>query len=138
MIRTGTNRNRAVAVRPDGVAVELVVYDYGPGVLPHDLVHLAVERALGVEWGFWGLVAAGATLEALAETGAHGRPPAGDSGLLAAHVDDLLEAERLANGGWKEHPAAVAAVEALLAEWEAVPIDGKLRTSWPGPAASRS
>ena len=130
MIRTGTNRHRAVAVRPDGTVVELVVYAYGDAP-PHDLVHFAVESALGLEWGFWGLLAAGATFDALAEVGTHGRPPAGDATLVAEHVADLLAAEALANGGFRDHAEAVAAVEAIHAQWQTVAVGGKLRLTWP-------
>ena len=116
-------------MRPDGTVVELVVYDYGDAP-PHDLVHFAVESVLDVEWGFWGLLAAGAAFERLAEVGAHGRPPIGDDAVIADHVDDLLAAEDLANGGYLEHPAAVAAVSEMHERWNAVPVGGKLRLTW--------
>jgi hypothetical protein len=33
----------------------------GRGVIPHDLVHFATEAHFGIEDGFWGLLARGAT-----------------------------------------------------------------------------
>ena len=36
-----------------------------PSGLPHDLVHYVVERELGLAWGFWGLVAAEASIESV-------------------------------------------------------------------------
>ena len=39
----------------------------GRGVIPHDLVHLATEAGLGLEFGFWGLLAElGTTFDRLA------------------------------------------------------------------------
>lgn len=46
------------AVRPDGQVVSWPSRRLGQQV-PHDLVHLAVENALGMTDGFWGLVADG-------------------------------------------------------------------------------
>ena len=42
----------------------------GRGGLPHDLVQMIVEGSVGIEHGFWGSVAAGATFES---TGRKGR-----------------------------------------------------------------
>ena len=45
--------------RDDGVTLELP--SYAPlHRLPHDLAHFVVERTLGLSWGFWGSIAAGA------------------------------------------------------------------------------
>lgn len=129
VIRREGRRHRAVAARPDGTVVELVVYDYGDDP-PHDLVHFAVESALGLQWGFWGLLAAGATFDALAEVGMHGRPPTGDDSVIATHIDDVLLAEHLANGGFRDHPEAVAAVDEIHERWKALPVGGKLRLTW--------
>ena len=73
--------------------MQFAVYDYGP-VLPHDL-HYVVEDGLGMEFGFWGLVASGAKLQSVQVYGA--RDPrrishAGDP-LVATHIDELLAAE---------------------------------------------
>lgn len=35
--------------------------------LPHDLAHYVVERELGVAWGFWGLMAHGATFDCITQ-----------------------------------------------------------------------
>lgn len=44
----------------------------GP-TLPHDLVHSVVEDELGLEFGFWGLVSAGAKLQSVQAYGARDR-----------------------------------------------------------------
>ena len=86
--------HRAVLSRPAAEAVQFALYDYGP-VLPHDLVHYVVEDELGLEFGFWGLLAAGAKLQAVQAYGARDprRIPPQDDPLVTAHVDDLLQAE---------------------------------------------
>jgi hypothetical protein len=57
-------RYRSVLERPDGVAVELDGGGYnqvgGPARrIPHDLAHFVVEDALGLDFGLWGVIAAG-------------------------------------------------------------------------------
>lgn len=48
-----------VAVRDDGVSLAVPNSDR-MAPLPHDIGHYFVERELGLQWGFWGCVAAGA------------------------------------------------------------------------------
>ena len=81
--------------RPGTEAVQFAVHDYGP-VLPHDLVHYVVEDELGLEFGFWGLVSAGAKLQSVQAYGARDprRIPLPDDPLVTAHLDELLAAER--------------------------------------------
>lgn len=86
--------HRAVVARPDAEAVQFALYDYGP-MLPHDLVHYVVEDELGLPFGFWGLLAAGAKLQSVQAYGARDprRIPPPDDPLVSAHIDDLLAAE---------------------------------------------
>ncbi len=49
IVREEGRRHRAVAVRDDGSVVRFVVHDHGDSA-PHDLVHFAVEGALGLPW----------------------------------------------------------------------------------------
>lgn len=58
-------RHRLAIVRADGSAesVELETRSF----LLHDLVHYAVEAEAGMRAGFWGLLAAGASLASLAD-----------------------------------------------------------------------
>ena len=59
MTRTAEGRSTTLVRRDDGVALELP--SYAPlHRLPHDLAHFVVERTLGLPWGFWGSIAAGA------------------------------------------------------------------------------
>lgn len=57
--RSGEHTYTTVAVRDDGVVLEVPSYDR-THLLPHDLAHYVVERELGLQRGFWGCVAAGA------------------------------------------------------------------------------
>jgi len=72
IVKESGRSHRAVAVRDDGEAVQFAVADYGDR-LPHDLVHYLVESTLDLDWGLWGLVAAGADLDAVARHGARHR-----------------------------------------------------------------
>ena len=59
MTRTAEGRSTTLVRRDDGVALELP--SYAPlHRLPDDLAHFFVERTLGLPWGFWGSIAAGA------------------------------------------------------------------------------
>ncbi len=60
-------RYHSLVYRPDGVCVELVAGGYnqvgGPAArVPHDLAHFIVEEELHLEFGLWGLLAAGVIL----------------------------------------------------------------------------
>src|SRR2546421_2656779 len=61
MTRTAEGRSTTLVRRDDGVALELPTYAPLPR-LPHDVAHFVVERTLGLPWGFWGSIAAGAIL----------------------------------------------------------------------------
>jgi hypothetical protein len=52
---------RSVAVRDDGVALELAgaTYHNLPPLLPHDLAHFVVEDRLGLTHGLWSVIARG-------------------------------------------------------------------------------
>jgi hypothetical protein len=56
------NGSIAEFVRPDRVTVRLASYDR-TGVVPHDLAHLVVEKALRLTTGLWGSLAAGAEFD---------------------------------------------------------------------------
>ena len=71
-----TSRWHEIAVqRADGVSLALRSPDrrFSP---PHDLVHLVVERALGLDGGFWGCVAKGAKFPGMQVTAGRQRPQA--------------------------------------------------------------
>jgi hypothetical protein len=89
-------RHQETVVRDDGSVSVVPMADYGPA-LPHDLAHFVVERELGLRWGFWGLVAAGARFDTLARA-AKGTPAASRSDpLVATHRAELLVAEAVVN-----------------------------------------
>lgn len=77
-----------------GVAVRFSTPHKGP--VPHDAVHLFVERAFGLQRGFWGLVSEGLSpddIQALATTGGHAS--AARAGTPDPGIVQLLQAERL-------------------------------------------
>lgn len=140
----GDGKHRVVATTPER-SVQVAVADYGTA-LPHELAHFVVERALGLRHGFWGLLAAGADFAAVMAFNA--RSPktvqAPTDPLVAAHLDELLEAERLVAelyqlgaGATDEHgvdPAQAAGIreeiDALNALWQDLPVGDALRLTW--------
>ena len=109
----------------------------GRGVIPHDLVHLAVEGHLGVTTGFWGLLARGATFK----RGTDRRSTRPGRALVASHRGELAAAEAMGNahhGAWLAgRPTPVAPTfERLAALWTEVPGGGALRVEWPSLAAA--
>ena len=61
--------------------------------IPHDLVHAAVESALGITDGFWGAIDAGATFG--------GFEPRSGSKVLRRRGDDVLAAEVPVNWAYR-------------------------------------
>lgn len=104
----------------------------GRGVIPHDLVHLATEAVLGLEFGFWGLVARGATFR----RGMDRRQTRSGRALITAHRSDLQQAEAAGNThhrAWLEgRPTPMAPTFDRLARlWQDLPDGGTLRVEWP-------
>lgn len=146
IVKAESGPHRAIVSRPGAAAVQFAVYDYGP-VLPHDLVHYVVEDELGLQFGFWGLVAAGARLASVQAYGARDprRVPPPNDPVVGAHIDDLLAAEGLvaafsAFPGTGTEPELDAGqierirarIAALNEQWQAVGPGEKLRLNWPG------
>jgi hypothetical protein len=99
--------------------------------LPHDLAQFVVEATLGLEEGFWNLVANGATFKGLGW-----RPTRPGRRLIAEHRAGLNEAERVVNvhvAAWRDgDPTPVGpALRAMLARWRALPPDAELVVDWP-------
>jgi hypothetical protein len=104
----------------------------GRGVIPHDLVHFAAECHFGIDDGFWGLLADGATFT----RGTDQRPTRPGRALIAKNRAGLNIAEHLGNAHhclWLEgKPTPAAPTFSRLAEqWQAVPDDGTLTVYWP-------
>jgi hypothetical protein len=148
IVKAESGPHRAVVARPGGEAVQFGLYDYGP-MLPHDLLHYVVEDEVGLEYGFWGLVSAGAKLQSVQAYGARDprRLPHQDDPLVAAHVDDLLAAEGFVAAfsglpGSKSEPdlepGQIERIRSRIAElnerWQATPAGETLRLRWPGDA----
>ncbi|MBV8984257.1 MAG: hypothetical protein JO248_07425 [Acidimicrobiia bacterium] len=93
-VRKRGQRDRVYVQREDGSSTGWDFPTYGDA-LPHDLMHLVVEDALGMRHGFWGLVDAGVEValvanEATLVRGA--KPLTEDPG---ADLEGLLDAERV-------------------------------------------
>lgn len=121
--------------------------------LTHDLLHYAVEVQAGVEAGFWGRLAAGATL---AEMNDRTRALSGEMaaieqvvGALTTSVKGRSAAEvaagmkRFATSlgttmpSWLTEEFVLAVQERmrqLLGRWKATPRGAALDLPWPGPA----
>lgn len=90
----GERHDRIIAIRREGTRIETTFPHKGP--VPHDAVHLIVERELGLRYGFWGLVAAGRDPETLVELAkAGGHASAKRAGDPDPAIVELVQAERL-------------------------------------------
>ena len=135
MAVTFRKRGRAcswTAVRPPRTIVPGPTMAAG-GDLPHDLYTFVIESALGLEFGFWGCVAAGATFKTLGRK----RTPQGKA-VIAAHLEDLDAAESQVNAiyfAWRAHTVTPLDDElnAMLARWRALPDDGVITLEWSTP-----
>ena len=90
----GNDRDFIEARRDDGTIVKTTFPK--KGLFPHDAVHLIVERRLGLQHGFWGRIAGGATPEqiaAIAKAGGHASSVRAVK--PAVEIIELLHAERL-------------------------------------------
>lgn len=101
------------------------------GDLPHDLYTFLIEDALGLEHGFWGCVADGATFKTLGRK----RTPQGRA-VIARHLEDLDAAEEQVNEiyfAWRAGtPTALdRELDEALERWRALPDGGDLVLEWP-------
>lgn len=86
--------NRIAYERSDGSRGGFTFPHKGP--FPHDAVHFALERALGMEHGFWGLIASGMEPEAVQDMAkAGGHASAKRAGVPDEAIVELLQAERI-------------------------------------------
>lgn len=121
--------------------VELETRSY----LLHDLVHWAVEAESSIEDGFWGLLAQGVTLEALADRTMAAPLSPGlalaerlvgpfqslYNGRLAAslYVEQARGAAPFVDGAWVERVSE--RLRRLTGAWRAVTFSQALALSWP-------
>jgi hypothetical protein len=120
------------AVRKTGGRVRGGHMPIGRGVIPHDLAHLATEAHLGIDDGFWGLLARGATYK----RGTTARPTRRGRAIVRDNRARLHQAEQLGNlhhHAWVTgHPTPVAPTfERLAAAWRELPDGGTLTVRWP-------
>jgi len=100
--------------------------------LPHDLAQFVVEKALGLDFGFWGLLAKGATFKSV--PGRRRTEPGRK--VIRAHAERLDTVEGLVNAhvnAWRAGALTPvrAALDAMLARWRALPADEVLPLEWP-------
>ena len=132
--KTGDGRNCSwVALGPPRTRVPGATMAAG-GDVRHDLATFAIEAALGIEHGFWGCVAEGATFRSVGRK----RTPQGRA-VIERHRDALDEAEHWVNDvffAWRsgEPTGASTALDQALVDWQGSPT----ARTWlsPGPAAS--
>jgi hypothetical protein len=99
--------------------------------VPHDLATFVIEQALGIEHGFWGCLADGATFRRLGRA----RTPQGKA-VIDRHADELERAEQIVNEihfGWRagRPTPADAELDAMLECWRALGEGEELRLEWP-------
>lgn len=99
--------------------------------LPHDLAQFVVERELGLERGFWGLLAAGASFKTV--PGRKMTEPGRQ--LVRDHSDELNRVEGIVNTNvfsWRRGAAtpAGAALDGMLARWRALKPGQELLLEW--------
>jgi hypothetical protein len=100
--------------------------------LPHDLAQFVVEATLGLQHGFWGLLANGATFKSVV---GRRRTQPGQQ-LISMHREALNATEHLVNAhvaAWRMGAPTPAgpALDAMYARWQALPIGEELRVDWP-------
>ena len=119
------------AVRGSRIHVPGTTMALGRGGLPHDLVQMIVEASVGIDRGFWGSVAAGATFKS---TGRERTKPG--RAVIVANRRPIAEAE----GVVAEHlfrwehglptPAA-AHFDELSRGWDGLNDGGQVTVEWP-------
>jgi len=63
--KVNSHKYSSITTRDDGVSLSIPGFGSSKP-LPHDLVHFITEEELGVDYGFWGCVAAGAIYKGMA------------------------------------------------------------------------
>jgi hypothetical protein len=99
--------------------------------LPHDLAQFVVETTLGLQHGFWGLLASGATFKSVP---GRRRTQPGQQ-LIRTHSEALNATERLVNAhvaAWRTGASTPVgpALDAMLVRWRALPVGEELRVDW--------
>jgi len=121
-----TSDDRIAIRRDDGTSVHMCFPKKGP--VPHDAVHVIVERKIGLTRGFWGMIAAGTDPDMIQEIAkSAGHASAGRADVPAPHIVELIQAERLvecfeaALWGGDTDPATLRDVARVACEASHVP-----------------
>ncbi|NXY98844.1 hypothetical protein HYE82_31585 [Streptomyces sp. BR123] len=142
------NQHEILVRARKGPDVRLPAQPTGP-TMPHDLVHAVVETALGIDDGFWGATARGATFQGF-ETVEPGRHRRSGMKVLRRGGDAVMAAELSVNWAYRVWrgldtegrgvgrpplgPDALARtgprLDAAAARWAAVPEGGELLWCW--------
>jgi len=102
--------------------------------LPHDLAQFVVESTLGLQHGFWGLLAGGATFKSV--PGRRCTQPGRE--VIRTHSEALNAAEQLVNAHvatWRKGRSTPLgpALDAMLVRWRTLPVGEELRVDWLTP-----
>ena len=119
------------AVRGQRIRVPGTTMALGRGGLPHDLIQMIVEGSLGIERGFWGSIAAGATFRS---TGRKRTQPG--RAVITANRSVIADAERVVAEHlhrWQNGLPTPASrhFEDLSREWSSLCDRGHLTIAWP-------
>jgi hypothetical protein len=119
------------AVRGQRTRVPGTAMALGRGGLPHDLVQMIVEGSLGIEDGFWGSVAAGATFKS---TGRRRTRPG--RAVIASNRKGIARAEGVVGehfARWRTGAPTPTATrfEEISAVWMGLGDGGELTLDWP-------
>ena len=103
----------------------------GRGDMPHDLGQMVVEAATGMDDGFWGSIAQGATFKSTGRK--HTKP---GRAVIAKNRDALAEAERRAGEHirrWQRGEGGDVAAELgrIDRAWRQLPAEGSMTIQWP-------
>jgi hypothetical protein len=99
--------------------------------LPHDLAQFVVEEELGLEHGFWGVLARGGSFKSVPGR----RPTQPGRQITREYRAQLGRAEALVNAhvnAWKTGIATPVgtALDAMLVRWRALTLGDELRLNW--------
>jgi hypothetical protein len=99
--------------------------------LPHDLAQFVVEQTLGLEHGFWGVLARGGRFKSVPGR----RQTAPGRQTIRSYRAQLEEAEALVNAhvhAWRAGAATPAGtnLDAMLVRWRALGVGGELHLDW--------
>lgn len=93
-ITKGGDIDHVETIRHDGSIMRSTFPKKGP--IPHDAVHYIVEQEIGLNKGFWGMVAQGHSPEAIQDIAkAAGHASASRAEIPEARIVELIQAERL-------------------------------------------